>query len=96
MLRLSQHHSLTIVRSYSDDDRQAEASNCGVWLLYELVAGPCAWAWKIRLIRHAGVTKGTCVAAQELLRGQLCLTVVPLEISPSFVCGLKDRLALHD
>lgn len=32
---------------------------------------PCAWAWKMRLIRRAAVTRGTCVAAQELLRGQL-------------------------
>lgn len=47
---------MSIVQSYSDDDRQAEASNCGVWLLYELVA-------------HAAVCVGVENAADQVCWG---------------------------
>lgn len=44
VLRLSQHRfpEVSIVPSYSDDNRQAKASDCGVWLLYELAAHAAA------------------------------------------------------
>jgi len=44
------------VRSYSDDDRQTEASNCGVWVLYELAA-------------HAVICVGVENAVDQAYRG---------------------------
>lgn len=71
MLRLSQHRSVTIVRSYSDDDRQAEASNCDVWLLYGLIAHAAVCVSVEMKIRGSRKERKVCVAAQELSRGQL-------------------------
>lgn len=111
VLRLSQHHSLTIVRSYSDDDRQAEASNCGVWLLYELVAhaGPCGRVARVGVENAADQARGghernatracVCVGRRRSYRGgQLPNCGAPRDFT--IIClrhrDLQDRLALHD
>lgn len=103
VLRLSQHRSLaevSIVPSYSDDNRQAEASNCGVWLLYELAAHAAVCVGVENAAdRVCGGHEGNVCGGAGVIAGVNCLTVVPREILRSFVRRIATwtlRLALRD
>lgn len=81
---------VSIVRSYSDGRPRRLTVAFGYFtsLLHRRL---CAWAWKMRLIGYAGVTKGACVTARGVIAGQLPNCGASSEILRPFVRRVAIR-----